>query len=149
MALKAQIDSDIIVAMKAKDQVSLRALRAIKAAIIIAQTAEGATENLSEAQETQLLTKQAKQRKDSIEQFEKNGRNDLAIGEKEELSVIEKYLPKQLSGEELEKIIKEIIAETNAKSPADLGKVMKIASPCFAGIADGKLVSEIVKKLLS
>jgi uncharacterized protein YqeY len=151
MPLKETIDNNIKEAMKAKDQVGLRALRAIKSAILLAETAEGRTPGapLTQAEEMQLLMKQAKQRKDSIEQFKANGRTDLATGEEEELVVIEKFLPKTLSPAELEAEVKKIIAEAGAKSPADMGKVMKLATPALAGRADGKAISDAVKKLLA
>lgn len=151
MPLKETIDNNIKEAMKAKDQATLRALRAIKSAILLAETAEGHVQGtpLSGPEEMQLLMKQAKQRKDSIEQFKANGRNDLAVAEEEELIVIEKFLPKTLTATELEAEIKKIIADVGAKNPADMGKVMKAATPALAGRADGKAVSEAVKKLLA
>ena len=150
MSLKSTIDQDIKTAMKAKDQVSLRALRAIKSQIILAETAEGrGDEPLSEAEEMKLLAKQAKQRRDSWQQFKDNGRDDLAQTEKEELEVIEKYLPKALSAEEIEAEVKKIIAQTGASSMKDMGKVMGMASKAMAGKADGKAISQIVKQILS
>jgi uncharacterized protein len=150
MGLKATIDNDIKEAMKAKDQAALRALRAIKSAILLAETAEGkAGAELSEAEEMKLLTKQASQRKDSIAQFEANGRADLAVGEKEELAIIERFLPKGLTEEELVEAVKKYIAEAGATTPADMGKVMKLATPALAGRVDGKLLSEAVKKALA
>ena len=149
MPLKDRIDTEIKDAMRAKDQAALRALRAIKSAILLAETAEGHTGPLTEAEEMKLLTKQAAQRRDSISQFEANGRADLAVGEKEELAVIERYLPKALTPDELEAEVKRLIAEAGATGPADLGKVMKLASPALAGRADGKAISETVKRLLS
>lgn len=136
-------------AMKAKDQVSLRALRAIKAAILLTETSEGRKgEELTSEEELKLLTKQAKQRRDSYQQFADNNREDLASIEAAELTVIEQYLPKQLSSEELEATVKEIIAKTGATSMKDMGKVMGMASKQLAGKADGKAISLLVKQLL-
>lgn len=148
MSLKNTINSDIKTAMKAKDQATLRALRAIKSAIILAETAEGSTGELKEEEEIKLLTKQAKQRKDSITQYRDNGREDLAKTEEEELLVIEKYLPKQLSEDEIRAEVKAIIEQVGAASMKDMGKVMGVASKKMAGKADGKLISTIVKELL-
>lgn len=151
MSLKATIDNEIKAAMKAKDQAALRALRAIKGAILLAETAEGHSPDqpLTQAEEMQLLIKQSKQRKDAIEQFELNGRPELAVGEKEELAIIERYLPKALTGDELAAAVKKIVAEVGATSAADMGKVMKAANAALAGQVDGKALSEIVKQVLS
>lgn len=150
MSLKSTIDQDIKEAMKAKDQVSLRALRAIKSQIMLAETAEGRKdEALTEEEEMKLLAKQAKQRRDSWQQFKDNGREDLASKEKEELEVIEKYLPKALSPEEIEAEVKKIIEQTGASSMKDMGRVMGMASKAMAGKADGKAISQIVKQILS
>lgn len=136
--------------MKAKDQVSLRALRAIKAAIIVAETAEGRGDSpITDDEALKLLTKQAKQRRDSYDQYINNNREDLAQTEKEELEVIERYLPKSLSPEELEAEVKAVIAETGASSMKDMGKVMGIASKKLVGRADGKAISQIVRQLLN
>ncbi len=136
-------------AMKAKDEATLRGLRAIKAEIIKAKTEPGAGGEIDEATEQKFLQKMMKQRRDSLEIFEKQGRADLATKEKEEMAVIEKFLPKQLGEDELKGIIAGIIAETGAVSPADMGKVMGVASKQLAGKADGKTISNIVKELLS
>ena len=150
MSLKETINTDIKNAMKSKDQVSLRALRAIKSAIILAETAEGRGDGeLTGDEELKLLVKQAKQRKDSLEQYQKNNREDLAQIEAEELAVIEKYLPQQLSGEELEEKVKAFIEQVGASSMKDMGKVMGVASKALAGKADGKAISQVVKKLLA
>jgi len=148
MTLKETINADILTAMKAKDQIGLRALRAIKSAILLAETAEGNTGELNSEQEMKLLVKQAKQRKDSIEQFSLNGRSDLAQAEAEELEVIEKYLPKAMSEEELTSTLKELILNSGATGPSDFGKVMGIASKALAGKADGKVISQVLKALL-
>ena len=140
---------DLKKAMLAKDEKSLRSLRAIKAALIQAKTAEGAGGKVSEEEETKLLQKLVKQRKDSLEIYEKQGRNDLAIKEKEEIEVIETFLPKQLSEEELREALTRIIAETGASSPADMGKVMGAANKQLAGKADGKTIAAIVKEILA
>ena len=135
-------------AMKSKDEKALRALRAIKAAILLAKTAEGGSGQLAEADEVKMLQKLVKQRKDSLEIYEKQDRKDLAQKEIEEINVIEQFLPKQLSAEELKTIIAEIIKQTGASSPADMGKVMGAANKQLAGKADGKTISTIVKELL-
>ncbi len=147
--LEAKIMTEMKDAMKAKDEATLRALRAIKAEIIKAKTDPGSGGVIDEATEQKFLQKMVKQRKDSLEIFEKQGREDLAIKEKEELAVIQRFLPTQMSEEEITSAIKNIIADTGAASAADLGKVMGIASKQLAGKADGKTISSIVKTLLS
>lgn len=149
MALENQVMDQLKQAMRDKDEVALRTLRAIKAAILVEKTAAGAKGELTEADELKLLQKLAKQRKDSLEIFRTQQREDLAVKEEEEIAVIEKFLPQQLAAEELEAKIKEIIAATGASSPADMGKVMGVASKQLAGQAEGKLISEAVKKLLA
>jgi uncharacterized protein len=149
MGLEQNIMADMKDAMKAKNEAALRSLRAVKAAIIIAKTAEGANGELKEEDEVKLLQKLVKQRKDSLEIFEKQNRPDLAEKEKEEIAVIEKFLPKQMSEEELREAITVIIKETGASSAADMGKVMGAASKQFAGKADGKTISGLVKELLT
>jgi uncharacterized protein YqeY len=149
MALEEKIMTDLKTAMLAKDEKSLRSLRAIKAAIIVAKTAEGAGGVLKEEDEIKMLQKLVKQRKDSLEIFEKQNREDLAVKEREEIEVIEKFLPKQLSAEELKEIIAGIIKQTGATSAADMGKVMGAANKQLAGKADGKTISGIVKELLA
>lgn len=148
MSLEQKIMADLKTAMLAKDEAGLRGLRAVKAAIILAKTSEGANGELKESDETKLLQKLIKQRKDSLEIYEKQNRADLAKKEKEEIAVIEKFLPEQLGGEELKSIIEKIIAETGASSPADMGKVMGAANKQLAGQADGKTISAVVKELL-
>jgi uncharacterized protein YqeY len=149
MGLEQQIMAEMKDAMKAKDEATLRGLRAIKAEIIKAKTEPGAGGEIDEATEQKFLQKMMKQRRDSLEIFEKQGRADLATKEKEEMAVIERFLPKQLGEDELKGIIAGIIAETGAASPADMGKVMGVASKQLAGKADGKTISNIVKELLS
>jgi uncharacterized protein len=149
MSLEQKIMADLKTAMLAKDEKALRSLRAIKAAILLAKTSEGATGELNEDDEIKILQKLVKQRKDSLEIFQQQNRLDLAQKEEEEIFIIEKFLPKQLSAEELKEIIGKIIKETGASSPADMGKVMGQASKQLAGKADGKTISTIVKELLS
>jgi len=149
MSLEQKIMADLKTAMLAKDEKSLRSLRAIKAAILLAKTSEGATGELKEDDEIKLLQKLVKQRKDSLEIYQQQKRADLAQKEQEEIEVIEKFLPTQFSAEELRVEIKNIIAETGAASPADIGKVMGIATRQLAGKADGKTISAVVKELLA
>ena len=149
MSLELNINAAIKTAMLAKQEAELRALRAIKAAILIAKTAEGASAEISEADEVKLLQKLAKQRKDSLEIFRTQNREDLAKKEEEELVVIDRYLPKQMDESEIRAAIAAIISETGASSPADMGKVMGAATKQLAGKADGKIVSGIVKELLA
>lgn len=149
MSLELNINAAIKTAMLAKSEAELRALRAIKAAILIVKTSEGAGADLTEADESKLLQKLAKQRKDSLEIFRAQNREDLAKKEEEELEVIERYLPKQMDESELKEAIAAIIASTGASSPADMGKVMGVASKQLAGKADGKAISALVKELLA
>jgi len=149
MSLEQQIMAEMKDAMKARDEGVLRGLRAIKAEIIKAKTEPGAAGEIDEATEQKFLQKMMKQRRDSLEIFEKQGRADLASKEKEEMAVIEKFLPKQLDAAELKEVITKIIAETGASSAADMGKVMGVASKQLAGKADGKTISGIVKDLLA
>jgi uncharacterized protein YqeY len=149
MALEQQITTELKTAMLAKDEVALRSLRAIKAAILLAKTSEGAGGELKEEDEIKLLQKLVKQRRDSLEIFQQQNRADLAQKEQEEIAVIEKFLPKQLSPEELKSLLAKIIAEVGATSPADMGKVMGAATKQLAGKADGKAISAAVKELLA
>ena len=149
MSLELTINSAIKAAMLAKSEAELRALRAIKAAILLAKTAEGSSGELTEADETKMLQKLAKQRKDSLDIFRQQNREDLAKKEEEELEVIERFLPKQLSEAELRDAVTRIIAETGATSAADMGKVMGTATKQLAGKADGKAISALVKELLT
>ncbi len=149
MSLEQKVMEEIKQAMRAKDQAALRTLRDIKSAILKEKTAAGAKDEISEAEEMKMLQKLAKQRRDSLDIFEQQGREDLAEKEREELSIIERFLPQPLSTEELEALLKEIITEVGASSPADMGKVMGAATKKAAGRADGKTISETVKKLLS
>jgi uncharacterized protein YqeY len=149
MALEQQIMAEMKDAMKSKNEAVLRSLRAIKAEIIKAKTDPGAHGEIDEATEQKFLQKMVKQRRDSLEVFEKQGREDLAVKEREELEVIQKFLPKQLTEEEITAAVKNIIASTGASSAADMGKVMGAATKELAGKADGKIISGIVKSLLS
>ncbi len=149
MGLEQNVMAEMKDAMKAKNEAALRGLRAIKAAIIIAKTSEGARGELKEEDETRLLQKLVKQRRDSFEIFKNQNREDLAQKEQEEINIIEKFLPKQMTAEELKTPLSEIISQLGASSPADMGKVMAAATKQFAGKADGKVISAAVKELLS
>ena len=149
MSLQTKVMEALKEAMKAKDTVALESLRAIKSAILLARTEAGASEELSEADELKLLQKLVKQRKDSAALYTQQGRNDLADPELAQMAVIEKFLPAQLSEAEVEEALKGIIAQVGATTPKDMGKVMGAATKQLAGKADGKLISDIVKKLLS
>ncbi|EFK58841.1 GatB/YqeY domain-containing protein [Sphingobacterium spiritivorum] len=149
MALEEKINQDIKAAMIAKDNAKLRGLRAIKAAILLAKTEKGGSEDLSEDTEIKVLQKLVKQRKESAEIYKTQNREDLYQIEVEEQNVIEEYLPKQLDRAEVESIIRQIIQETGASSVKDMGKVMGAANQKLAGQADGRTISEVVKSLLS
>lgn len=149
MSLEEQIMTRLKDAMKAKDEDSLRGLRAIKAEIIKAKTEPGAGGQISEEGELKMLQKLVKQRKDSLEIYEKQNREDLAQKERSELAIIEQFLPKQMSEDELRTALQAIVSETGASSVADMGKVMGRATKAFAGKADGKMVANIVKELLN
>lgn len=142
-----RINDDLKAAMKAKDKDSLRTLRAIKSAILLANT-DGSGEELTDEKAVKILTKMAKQRKDSLSIYKEQGREDLAAVEEAELAVIEKYLPKQLSAEELNTALQAIIAQVGATSMKDMGKVMGVATQQLAGKAEGKAISAAVKQLL-
>lgn len=149
MSLEQNVMTEMKEAMKAKDEAALRGLRAIKAEIIKAKTDPGANGEVSEETEIKLLQKLVKQRKDSLEIFQKQNREDLAKKELEEIAIIEKFLPKQLGTDELKELLKKIIAEVGATSAADMGKVMGAANKQLAGKADGKTISTAVKELLT
>ncbi|MFN4882043.1 MAG: GatB/YqeY domain-containing protein [Bacteroidota bacterium] len=148
MTLEQKIMAEMKEAMKNKDEGTLRGLRAIKAAIILAKTEKGFSGEITEDAEIKILQKLLKQRKDSLEIFNKENRPDLAQKEKEEIAVIEKFLPTPLTEDELRVELRKIIADSGAIGPSDLGKVMGIASKSFAGKADGKTISSLVKELL-
>jgi uncharacterized protein YqeY len=135
--------------MLAKEEARLRGLRAIKAALLLAKTEKGASENLTEEGEIKVLQKLVKQRKESAEIYKAQNREDLYRVEAEEMEVIEAYLPKQLDREEVKSVVKEIVNATGASSIKDMGKVMGAANKQLAGKADGKTISEVVKELLS
>lgn len=149
MSLELQVMAGMKEAMKAKDEATLRGLRAIKAEIIKAKTEPGAGGEVSAEKEISLLQKMVKQRRDSLDIYQQQNRADLAQKEEEEIRVIEKFLPQQLSPEELKAALQQIIAETGAASPADMGKVMGVATKQLAGKADGKSISAAVKELLA
>ncbi len=148
MSLEEKVNADIKTAMLAKQEAALRALRAVKSAILLAKTS-GGNSTLTGDDEMKLLQKLVKQRRESVEIFEKQGREDLSKGEKEEIAVIEKFLPAQLDEATIRSEVAKIIASVGASSPSDTGKVMGAASKAFAGKADNKLVASIVKELLS
>ncbi len=148
MGLETQIMAEMKDAMKSKNEAVLRSLRAIKAEIIKAKTEPGAGGEINESTEQKFLQKMMKQRRDSLEIFEKQNRPDLAIKEKEEMEVIERFLPKQMTQDEIKMAIAAIIAETGAVSVSEMGKVMGLASKQMAGKADGKTISTIVKESL-
>jgi uncharacterized protein YqeY len=149
MTLKQQIDNDIKKAMLAKNKEELDALRSIKSMILLAETEKGVSAEISSDTESKLLMKAAKQRKESADIFQQQNRQDLAEKELAQLEIISRYLPKQLSVEEVTSIIKTIIEEVGANGPQDMGKVMGVATKKLAGQADGKVINEIVKKLLT
>ncbi|TRW22064.1 GatB/YqeY domain-containing protein [Flavobacterium zepuense] len=149
MSLQNDIMEAIKTAMRAKDTVSLESLRAVKSAILLAQTETGAKEEISEEEEVKLLQRLVKQRKDSAKIYIEQGRQDLADPELEQAAVIEKFLPAQLTEEEVEAVVKKIIADNGFSGMADMGKVMGIASKELAGSADGKTISTVVKKSLT
>jgi uncharacterized protein YqeY len=147
MTLEEKIAKDLVAAMKAKDEVTLRSIRAIKSAILLAKT-DGSGQAIDEAREVQMLQKLVKTRQESQEIYLKNSRAELAEKEREEIEVIKRYLPAMLEGAELEAILQQIVAETGATSAKDMGKVMGAANKQLAGKADGRAISEIVKRLL-
>jgi uncharacterized protein YqeY len=149
MALEQQIMAEMKEAMKAKDEAALRGLRAIKAEIIKAKTEPGANGELSDEAAIKMLQKMMKQRKDSLEIYRTQNRDDLAKKEEEEISIIEKFMPAQMSETELKETLKKIIEQVGATSPADMGKVMGFATKQLAGKADGKAISANVKELLA
>jgi uncharacterized protein YqeY len=149
MNLEQQVMAEMKDAMKAKNEAVLRGLRAIKAEIIKAKTEPGANGELSEDTALKMLQKMMKQRKDSLEIYQQQSREDLAKKEQEEIEVIEKFMPAQMSETELKDALKKIIEQVGASSPADMGKVMGIATKQLAGQADGKTISAAVKELLS
>jgi len=149
MSLEQQVAEGIKQAMLNRDEVRLRSLRAIKSAILNAKTSEGFSGTISEDEEIKMLQKMVKQRKDSLDIYEKQSREDLAAREKEEIAVIEQFLPAQMSEDEIRAAVKKIVTDTGAGSMADMGKVMGAANKQLAGKADGKTIASVVKELLS
>ncbi|NMM49800.1 GatB/YqeY domain-containing protein [Marinigracilibium pacificum] len=149
MSLKQQVDEGIKAAMKAKNQDELRTLRAIKSLILLAETEKGSSGTIGEAEEMKLLTKAAKQRKESMDLYVEQNREDLAEKERVELEIIERFLPKQLSEEEVVAELEVLIKEVGATGPQDMGKVMGAATKKLAGKADGKIIADKVKQLLN
>ena len=148
MTLEQQIQEDIKAAMKAKDTVAMNATRAIKGQILLFKTSEGGSKDVTDGDILNMIRKLVKQRKEAAEQYVAAGRQELADNELAEADVLAAYLPKQLSPEELEAKLREIIAEVGASAPSDMGKVMGVATKRLAGLADGKTISGIVRKLL-
>lgn len=149
MELEKMIQADMVSAMKAKETVRLASLRAIKAAIMLAKTAEGATGEVDDPAIIKIIQKLVKQRKESAQQYNDAGRPELAENELAEAAAMEVYLPKQLSEAEVEEQLKAIIAEVGASKPSDMGKVMGVATKKLAGLAEGRMISTLVKKLLA
>lgn len=149
MNLEEKVMAEMKEAMKSKNEAGLRGLRAIKAEIIKAKTEPGANGQVSEEVELKMLQKMMKQRKDALEIYQQQNRQDLAQKEQEEIAIIERFLPAQMNDEDLKKALREIIAETGATSPADMGKVMGAATKKLSGRADGKSISAAVKELLA
>lgn len=149
MSLELKINEQIKESMLAKDKVRLESIRAIKAAILLAKTAEGGTGEVTDADIVKMIQKMVKQRRESAEIYKQQNRPELAENELSEISYMEVFLPKQLSGEELEAALKAIIERVGAKQASEMGKVMGVASKELAGLADGKVISETVKKLLA
>ena len=149
MSLKTQVENGIKDAMRAKDQDTLRALRAIKSLILLEETKGGSTGELTADDELKLLTKAAKQRRESADIYKTQNRPDLLEKEEAELAIIEQFLPKQLTEDEVKAKLQDIIARVGASSPADMGKVMGVATKELAGQADGRVVSTLVKSLLA
>ena len=149
MALEQQIQQDIMAAMKAHDYVRTNAVRSIKSAILLAKTAEGGKKELEDADIVKLIQKLIKQRKEAAEQYVAAGRQELADNELAEAVVLEEYVPRQLTPEEITERVREIIAQVGASAPSDMGKVMGVASKQMAGLADGRTLSGIVRELLA
>ena len=148
MSLETRIMADLKTAIKEKDDAAKRSIRAIKSQILLVKT-DGSGQELDEAAEIKLLQKMVKQRRDSLAIFEKEGRSELAQKEREEIAVIERYLPQQMDETELTQFLQKVVQQTGANSMKDMGKVMGMASKELAGRADGKTISTIVKKLLA
>ncbi len=151
MSLKEKLAEDLKAAMRAKDAVRLRTIRSLRAALMEREIAErqGGEATLTEEQELAVVQKQAKQRRDALEQYEQAGREDLAAKEREELEVLKEYLPRQLGEDEVRTVVARIVAETGAASPRDMGKVMGLAMKELRGKADGRMVQAVARELLS
>jgi uncharacterized protein YqeY len=149
MSLAENINNEIKSAMRAKDKVRLETLRSIKSAILLAGTEKGASGEMSADDELKILQKLQKQRKDSLEIYNQQGREDLAVDERDQLAVIESFLPKQMDSNELESYLKALMEKLGAAGPQDIGKVMGVASKELAGKADGKTISAMVKQILA
>lgn len=147
MTLETTLSQDLVTALKTKDEAAARAIRAVKTAITVAKT-DGSGQVVDDARIVQILQKLVKTRQESLDIYEKNNREDLAVKEREEIVVLKKYLPEMLEGEALEAIVRQIIAETGATSARDMGKVMGAANKQLAGKAEGRAISEVVKRLL-
>lgn len=148
MSIFSTLDEDLKNAMRNKDQAALKAIRSVKSAILLLKS-EGGDKEITEEDELKLINRLVKQRKDSIEVYTKNNRNDLAEEEKAELKVLEKYLPAQMSEDEIREIVQKIIEESGVSDPTGLGKVMQIAMKQLAGKADGKTINQIARQLLT
>lgn len=149
MTLQEQINADVITAMKAKEEISLRALRSLKSALLLAASEPGANGVVTDDAALKIFQKLAKQRKESLDIYVQNNREDLAQVERDELAVIEKYLPKQLSEIEIKNILQELVTNAGATTSSDFGKVMPLAMKALAGKADGKIISSVLKEILS
>jgi len=149
MTLQEQINADVISAMKAKEEVTLRALRSLKSALLLAASEPGANGAVSDEVALKIFQKLAKQRKESLDIYVQNKREDLAQVERDELAVIEKYLPKQMSEAEVKAALQEVVTAAGANSAADFGKVMPLAMKALAGKADGKIISAMLKEILA
>ena len=148
MSLESKIQDALKEAMKAKDAAGMRTLRAVKTAITLQKTEKGASSELSADQENKLLQKLVKQRRDSLAVYRKENRDDLAQKEQEEIEVLERFLPKQLTAEELEVVLKEIITKTGMSTKKDMGPLMGIANKQLAGVSNGQAISAVLKNLL-
>lgn len=148
MSLSQQISEEMKAAMRARDKVRLEALRSVKSALMLAKTEKGKDAELNEDEELKILQRLQKQRKDSMEVYEQQGREDLATEERQQLEVIQGFLPKQMSDDELEAYLQELIVRVDAKGPQDMGKVMGTATKELAGKADGKTISAKVREIL-
>jgi uncharacterized protein len=149
MTLQEQINADVIVAMKAKEEITLRALRSLKSALLLAASEPGANGSVNDELALKIFQKLAKQRKESLDIYVQNKREDLAQVERDELAVIEKYLPKQLNEEEIKVLLQEVLTAAGASSAADFAKVMPLAMKALAGKADGKVISAVLKNMLA